>query len=182
MIEELRRALPGRPVHAVAHSLGARVVLSAMRHLPEGALGRAILMSPAEHRGPARAALAAPGGRRAEVISVRSAENLFYDAGLQVLVPRPEPVLGFGLPGHAGWLDLDPCAPAVMEASRRLGYPIAPRRWRVCHYSSYARPGLMRLYRALLRQPERTPLSALRVTRPSRGLAPASEPGMMTPV
>ena len=181
LVEDLREALPGRPVHMVAHSLGARVVLRAMRDLPEGALRRVVLMSPAEHRGAGRAAMASPCGRRAEVISVRSPENRAFDALVQVLIPRPEPVLGFGLPGHERWLDLDPCDPALMEAARRLGHPIAPRRWRMCHHSSYARPGLMRLYRALLRQPERTPLSALRV--PRRGaLAPLPEPGMMTPV
>ena len=182
VVEELRDALPGRPVHVVAHSLGARVTLGAMRLLPEGAVRRVVLMCPAEHRGPARAAMASPAGRRAEVVCVRPAENRAFDAMLQLLVPRPEPTLGMGLPGLSNWLDLDPNDPAVMEAARRLGHPIAPRRWKVCHHSSYARPGLMRLYRALLREPARVPLSALRVGPAHPALAAAPEPGMMTPV
>ena len=182
VVEGLREALPGRPVNAVAHSLGARVTLRAMRLLPAGALNRVVLLSPAEHRGAARAAMASPAGGRAEVVSVRSAENRAFDAVLQLLVPRPEPVLGLGLAGNPNWLDLDPCDPAVMDLARALGHPIAPRRWRVCHHSSYARPGLMRLYRAILREPARLPLSALRVERRRGALAPAPEPGMMRPV
>lgn len=182
LVERLRTALPGRPIHVVAHSLGARVTLRAMRLLPEGALGRVVLMSPAEHRETARAAMASPAGRGAEVISVRSAENRAFDALLQLLVPWPDPVLGLGLSGLPNWLDFDPCDARVREAAAKLGHPIAPRRWRVCHHSSYARPGLMRLYRALLREPARLPLSALRVERPARALAPEPEPTMMHPV
>ena len=180
MIEGLRAALPGRPVHAVAHSLGARVVLRAMSLLPAGAIDRVVLMSPAEHRGAARAAMASAAGRTAEVISVCSAENRAFEALVQVLVPWSGPVLGRGLGGLPNWLDLDPCEPAVLEAAARLGHPIAPRRWRVCHHSSYARPGMMRLYRAFLREPARLPLAALRDDR--RGLAPTPRPGMMTPI
>lgn len=180
-IEAVREALPGHPVNAVAHSLGARVVLRAMRLLPEGALRRVVLLSPCEHRGAARAAMASPAGRRAEVVCVRSAENRAFDALLQVLVPRPEAVLGLGLRGPANWLDLDPGDPAVMEAAARLGHPLAPRRGLVCHHSSYARPGLMRLYHALLREPGRLPLSVLRVARPP-ALASGPQPTMMHPV
>ena len=180
IVEALHRAMPGRPINAVAHSLGARVVLRAMRLLPEGAMRRVVLMSPAEHRSAARAAMASPTGRGAEVICVRSVENRVFDGLLQVLVPRPEPVLGLGLPGHANWVDLDPCDPAAVEALGRLGHRVAPGRWRVCHHSSYARPGMMRLHRALVREPERTPLSALRAAGPA--LASAPEPGMMRPV
>ena len=182
VVEDLRAALPGRPVHLVAHSMGARVALGAMRALPGGALRRVVLMSPAEHRGPALAALASPAGRTAEVISVRPAENLAFDAGLALLVPRPQPVLGLGLRGRANWLDLDPCDPAIMRAAARLGYPIAPRRVRMCHYSSYARPGMMRLHRALLREPARTPLEAFRAAPSPAALAPAADPAMMHPV
>lgn len=181
VVEGLRAALPGRPVHVVAHSLGARVALRAMRRLPEGALGRVVLLSPAEHRGAARLAMASPAGRRAEVISVRSAENRAFDALLQLLVPWPDPVVGLGLAGLPNWLDLDPCDPRVRERAARLGHPIAARRWRVCHHSSYARPGLMRLYRAFLREPARLPLSALRVD-PSPALAAAApDPTMSLP-
>lgn len=178
VIEEAARALPGHPIHVVAHSLGARVALSAMTALPAGSLDRVILMAPAEHRGPARAAMASPCGRVAEVVCVRPAENLAFDAVVQLLVPRPEPTLGMsGLPGMARWLDFDPCDPRARAASARLGLPIAARRTRVCHHSSFARPGLLRLYRAILRQ--RLPLAALRVERP--GLAWPGDGGMVSP-
>ena len=178
----LGRAYPGRPVGIMAHSLGARVVLRAMRLMPEGSVRRVVLMSPAEHRSAARAAMASPAGRGSEVICVRSVENRVFDGLLQLLVPRPGPVLGLGLPGQANWVDLDPCDPATVEALARLGHRVAPGRWRVCHHSSYARPGMMRLHRALLRDPARTPLSALRITPSGRALAPASDPAMMRPV
>ena len=54
----LRRIAPHRPVRAIAHSLGARVVLSALPHLTAGDLDRAVLLSPAEFAGPAAARLA----------------------------------------------------------------------------------------------------------------------------
>ena len=181
-VDHIREALPGRPVHAVAHSLGARVVLRAMRLLPEGALGRVVLLSPAEHRGAARAAMASAAGGTAEVVSVRSAENRAFDALLQLLVPWPEPVVGRGLAGLPNWLDIDPCDPAVVAAAARHGLPIATRRGRICHHSSYARPGLMRLYRTFLREPDRLPLSALRGEPRRLALASDPEPGMMTPV
>ena len=63
VIDTLRAALPGRPVNVIAHSLGARVTLRAMRLLPEGAMRRVVLLSPAEHRGAARRAMASPAGR-----------------------------------------------------------------------------------------------------------------------
>ena len=179
VIETLRAALPDRPVNVIAHSLGARVTLRAMRLSPEGAMRRVVLLSPAEHRGAARRAMASPAGRGAEVVSVRSPENRAFDALLQMVIPLPQPVLGLGLPGHPRWLDLDPCRPEVVAALAGLGFHLAPRRWRVCHYSSYARPGMMRLHRALLREPERTPLAALRA---APALAPASPRGMMRPV
>lgn len=178
VIEEVRAALPRRPVHVVAHSLGARVALAAMRALPMGALDRVILMAPAEHRGPARAAMASPCGRGAEVVCVRPAENLAIDAAIQLLVPRPDLTLGMGgLPGLGRWLDLDPCDPRMRALARRLGHRIAGDRVRVCHHSSFARPGLLRLYRAILR--ERLPLAALRVERP--GLAWPGDGGMVSP-
>ena len=181
-VETLRHALPGRPVHAVAHSLGARVVLSALRLLPPHAVDRIVLMSPAEHRRAARGAMSSPAGRTCQVISVRSTENRIFDAALQLLVPWPQPVVGLGLGGLPNWLDLDPCEPAVREVAARHGCPIARRRWRICHHSSYARPGLMRLYRTLLREPARLPLRDLQLPPRGRSLAPSSKPGMMNPV
>lgn len=182
VVAGLRATHPGRPVHAVAHSLGARVVLRALSRLPARTLGRVLLLSPAEHRGVARRAMLSEAGRTAQVISVRSTENRVFDAGLQLLVPWPEPVVGLGLGGLPNWLDLDPCDPGVQEEAARHGCPIAPRRWRICHHSSYARPGMMRLYRTLLREPGRLPLSALRAAARREPLAAAPEPGMMTPV
>jgi pimeloyl-ACP methyl ester carboxylesterase len=186
VIEELRAALPGRPVHAVAHSLGARVVLRALRLLRARSVERIVLMSPAEHRGAARAAMTSEAGLTAQVISVRSPENRAFDAALQLLVPWPEPAVGLGLGGLPNWLDLDPSDPGVLAVARRHGCRVAPRRLWVCHHSSYARPGLMRLYATLLRDPDRLPLPVLRAASRRRPSTPSSGsssgPAMMKPV
>jgi pimeloyl-ACP methyl ester carboxylesterase len=57
------------PVHIVAHSLGARVALTALETAPPAVIRRMILMSGAEYRGAAERALSLPRRRRGATCS-----------------------------------------------------------------------------------------------------------------
>ena len=168
LIDAIRTLKPGQPVDVLAHSLGARVTLSALRHLPAGALRRAILMAPAETRGRAEAALDNPAGRSASFVNITSRENDLYDFLLEWLVAPHRP--GERSLGHAGiatrdnWLTLQIDSAATVQALRDLGFPVAAPERRICHWSPYLRPGMFTLYTALLRSD--FPLEHLRLRLP----------------
>jgi hypothetical protein len=151
VLRTLKARDPGREVHAIGHSLGARVILSAMRYLPAGALARVILLNAADHASAAQAALDCPAGRRARLLHVTSAENSAYDLALHGLVGSPhhrDAILGrVDLPGLATLRLNDP---AHLSGLATLGYPVAAPERRVCHWSTYLRPGTFPLYRALM--------------------------------
>lgn len=171
LVQLIHRAAPGREVHLLAHSLGARVVLSALPHLPEGAIGRAILLNPAEFGGVARRVLATPAGRSAELINVTSRENDLFDFLLERLIAPPEHgdgTLAQTMPRGPGTLTLQLDHAATLQALGDMGFRIAPPSGRVCHWSAYLRPGVFALYRALLRQPGSYPLARLRALLPDR--------------
>ncbi len=169
VLEEIA-AGTGRPAQVIAHSLGARVVLSALPELGTAALGRAILIAPAEFRDAAAAALASPAGRAAEVLNVTSRENDPFDAALEWLVAPHRPgarSLGLGLGRAASnWTDLQLDDEATLAALSGLGYRIAAPSRRICHWSGYLRPGVFPLYRAVL--DGRLPLPVLRAALPER--------------
>jgi pimeloyl-ACP methyl ester carboxylesterase len=176
-VELLAAAAPGRRVHVVAHSLGARVALAAMRRAPAGAFGRVILLAGADYAGAAEAALDAPGGRGAELVNVASRENLPFDLMIEGLVAPPrrgDVTLGRGLrPGPRRLtLRLDDARTLAALAAR--GFAIAPPERRICHWSAYLRPGVFAFYRALLREPARTPLPPLAaaLARPAQAAHP----------
>lgn len=166
-------AAAGRPVDIVAHSLGARVALSAMQTLPAGAVSRAVLISGAEFRSRAEAVLDTPCGAGAEIINVCSRENDVFDALYEVAVAPHRPfdrAIGAGLGREMpNWLDLQLDADPVRAGLARLGFHIAPPDRRVCHWSGYLRSGTWPLYRALVE--DRVPLDALRRVLPE-GLEP----------
>ncbi len=190
LVAEIAAEAPGRQVHVVAHSLGARVALTALRQAPAGAFGRLVLLAAAEFSSEAQAALAAPGAASAEIVNVTSRENDLFDFLFERLAPAPRPgdrALGLGLgplarcramrppasaqATHAGsmrWLDIQLDHPGTAPALRGLGFRLAPAERRVCHWSPYLRPGALAFYRALLREPERLPLPLL------RGMLPAA--------
>ena len=47
LVEDYRRACPGKPVYLAGHSAGAMVVLAALEYLPVHSVDRAVLISPA---------------------------------------------------------------------------------------------------------------------------------------
>ena len=79
------------PIHVVAHSLGARVVMAAIAALPVNSLGRIIVMAGAEFQSAATHALSTPAGQTAEFINVTSRENDLFDAFVEWLNPAQPP-------------------------------------------------------------------------------------------
>lgn len=168
VLDLLHVLAPGRPVHIVAHSLGARVALRALSRT-RGTVGRVILITPAEFHRAAAAAMASPAGRRAEVIQIDAAENRVFDLAFRALAGAAgERPLGLRPVEAPNWLRLSISEPGHLAHLARLGYRIAPPRNRVCHWSGYLRPGVFGLYRALLRRPAETPLALLRPPVPAR--------------
>ena len=164
LIAMVRRLRPGRPVDVLAHSFGGRVALAALPHLAPGAMGRAVLLAPAEMCSAARAWLASPAGQTVEILAVRTGENGFYDRALAWLVaPHRIGDRALGLAAREpapNWISLDIDRPGIRVLLEAHGLAVAPRARRICHWSVYLRPGLFPLYRAVLDR--KLPLSALR--------------------
>ena len=151
-IARIVQASSGRPLHVIAHSMGARVALSGLSLATPGQFGRIILLAAAEARGSALAALASPAGRSAQIINVTTRENDLFDAcfewGLHLGLRTS---IGQGLGrGHRGWHDLWIDQPQTRSVLASLGHPLASPPGRICHWSPYLRPGTFPLYRALL--------------------------------
>ncbi len=172
----LRQIAPHRPVHALAHSMGARVVMSALAHLPAPAgppapaLARAVLLNPATYQSHARQALSRPGTNLTEVINITTRENDLFDLLLECAIRPPhrsDRSLGAGLPGQHNLITLQLDDPRCLQALSRLGYAIAPAQARICHWSTYLRPGAFDLYRALLLTPDALPVARLRHVLPT---------------
>lgn len=167
LIKELT-ALGAGSVNIMAHSLGARVAIAALNHLSPGMIGRMILMTGAELRSTAEAALMTAAGRSTQVLNVISRENDIFDFLYGwLLVP-----LRLGARTMGAGLALPHCVTAQIDnpdhliGLRFLGFaiPIATRR--ICHWSSYTRPGLFPLYRKFLASSGALDLADLRVSLP----------------
>ena len=167
LIQQLSHLGAG-PVNIMAHSLGARVALGALPDLAAGMIDRMILMTGAELRSTAEAALMTPAGISAQVLNVISRENDIFDFLYEwLLVPhRPGArTLGAGLA-------LPHCVTAQIDNQdhlaglRRLGFPIPTATRRVCHWSSYTRPGLFPLYRQFFAASDALDLADLRAVLP----------------
>ncbi len=158
----------GRPVALIAHSLGARVALTAISNAAPGTVGRVILMSAAEFNTPAEHALASPAGALAEVINVTSRENDPYDFGIEwILAAGRQRALGAGLDRpRRNWLDIQIDDSGTLTALAALGFPVSDRVRRFCHWSSYLREGMFSFYRALLSRPSQLPLAMLQAHLP----------------
>ena len=160
LVQLLRRMRPGKPVDVMAHSLGARVVLSALPLLASGDIGRAILLAPAELRSRAIGSLNSPAGRAAEFLSVTSGENLIFDKLLEWGVgphlfgdrAMGKIVSGGTRPEAQNWTTLRIDDVATLDSLEQLGYPVAAPDRRICHWSVYRRRGLFPLYRDLFQR------------------------------
>jgi hypothetical protein len=144
--------LTGRGVQVIAHSMGARVALSALPQVAPGQITRLILLAAAESRTQALAALHSPAGQSAEVINVTTRENDLFDAcfewGIHLGLRTS---IGQGLGAvRSNWHDLWIDQPAALRALALLGHPLSDPPRRICHWSPYLRPGTIALYAALL--------------------------------
>lgn len=183
LVMAIRDRAPGRRVDLLGHSLGARVALTALTELPMAAVGHAILMAPADFASCAEHALAGPAGRHARILNVTSRENDPYDWMMETIVaPGRGRSLGHGLEGAPpNWVDLQIDHPETLAALAAMGHEIAPPARRICHWSAYVRPGMLGLYRALIRgelpfEMLRAGLPQARSARWSRLLAPPRVP------
>lgn len=163
LIQMIGRIAPNRPVDLFGHSLGARVILGAVPLLHAGALGRVILLAAAEFRPAARAALDSPAGAGAEFLNITTRENDLFDWLFErAHHPLGAKALGRGLRTRDNWLNIELDNPRTEAGLRALGLPLAHPAARICHWSVYLRPGVFRLYRALIHDRGRLTLSALR--------------------
>lgn len=178
-VEVIARVHPGRKVDFVAHSLGARVVLCAMRlaaqrrrHDLLDAMGRAIMLGPAELSFMARGTLARVDSvtRRGgpSIYAMLARENDVFDALLEHFAPAIPMrrkigigAMGFGK-GRRNWLDLQIDHPETRRWLAERGAMIGGEPRRACHWGVYNRPGTLDLYAAILRDRARWSIPALR--------------------
>jgi len=186
VIASLRLGSGGRPVHAIGHSLGVRVILAALPWLDAGDMGRIVALAGAEWRKTALEALATPAGRQAELINVTWRANAAFDLifaralrharpkttqGLGRVDVGPDTGMGAGIAGGLGWaqnrVDLHLDAPGLQALLAARGMGLTLRRRALCHWAGYANPGAMALHHEILRHPEEWPLSLLATRSPS---------------
>jgi pimeloyl-ACP methyl ester carboxylesterase len=153
MLRKIRACRPDAPLQIMAHSLGARVALTALCAAPERAVQRMILLSGAEYRSAARKALTTPAAAGCEVLNVTSGENALFDLMFRLAVPAgslSDKPLSAGLPELARWTDLRIDRAVERNALAALGHRIRPPATRICHWSGYMRPGIFGVYRRML--------------------------------
>ncbi|HUF56925.1 MAG TPA: hypothetical protein VMM55_10250 [Thermohalobaculum sp.] len=171
------RRRPLRLTSAMAHSLGARVVLRAMAERPDAAPGRVLLLGAAEYAGEARRLLADQdrGGRRRadlpEVLSVSSRANDFYDWLFELFAPKPRQrgdrplgARGLGIP-HLRWMDIELDHPDLARWLSAQGLHLTRLPERVTHWSFYSDPGAMLFWSRVLRGQPGWDLAGLRARR-----------------
>lgn len=166
LVARIRALSPRRRVTVLAHSLGARVLLSALPAVSSGDIDRAILLFPAPLGSEVEAALATRSARATEIVNVTSRENRLFDlvAGLLASGGLDRPAGARTATRDAGWIDLRIDCPETLAHLNLLGYAIGGPERRICHWSSYMRPGVFALYRALIAEPAALPLARLRPT------------------
>ncbi|MEM8549002.1 MAG: alpha/beta hydrolase [Pseudomonadota bacterium] len=168
VIQQLNQFNPQRTIHFIGHSMGTELALEALHHIPPGALCRIVSLTGATYQSRTIAALATPSGRRAEFINIISRENDLFDFLYETLVQPPcrgNLSIGAGLTApNAVTLQID--CPTTLDYLSSLIFPLAAPKRRICHWSSYTRPGVLRVYNALLRDPERLCLRTLQLGIP----------------
>lgn len=178
-VEIIARVHPGRPIDFVAHSLGARVVLCAMRlaaqrrrHDLLEAMGRVIMLGPAELAFVARGTLATVDAvtrrRGPSIYAMLARENDVFDALLEHFAPSipMRRKIGIGASGLGGrrrhWIDLQIDHPVTQHWLAERGAVIGGEARRACHWGVYNRPGTLDLYSAILRDRARWSIPTLR--------------------
>ncbi|MEM9128036.1 MAG: alpha/beta hydrolase, partial [Pseudomonadota bacterium] len=169
MLVQMIRELSGRSVHIMAHSMGARVALSALPLVAQGSIGRMVMLSAAEFRSNAKAFINCPAGASAEFVNVTSRENDLFDFLLEWGIRRKtgDRALGQGLPlPSPNWIDIQIDCAATLRALDDIGFRIAPAQQIVCHWSTYMRPGALAFYGTLMREAPNLSLGFLNAQLP----------------
>lgn len=168
LVGMIRTTRPDLRITALAHSMGARVMLSLMSYLPARALSHAVLLAPAEMGKVACRFLDTPCGRTARVLCVTSGENALFEHLLSwAVLPHRlgDRALGHRLAApHPHWTHLridDETTRAVLAC---MGYPLEGPSRRVCHWSVYLRDGVFPIYRDVLTG--KLPLARLKAALP----------------
>lgn len=153
LVRDIHQYAPARKINVIAHSLGARVALAAIRKGAPGAISRAVLLAAAEYSDVACCTLDSEAGRLTEVLNVTTRENDLYDFLLECLVPpqrRGDRMLGHGGLRHSQLVTLQLDDARSLVALRHAGFPIAAPERLICHWSPYLRDGVFPLYKAVL--------------------------------
>lgn len=176
LVQRLRRIAPQRPVHVIAHSLGAQVAFSALTRVGAGDIHRIVVLNGAAYQSQAHAALASAAGKKAELFNVTTRENAVFDFAFERLILPGGPgdrALGKGFrAGNAVTLRIDDTD--LLHRLARHGIRVANPERRVCHWSTYLRPGVFELYRNLLHDPQRLPMGLLQQI--TEAIAPRKRP------
>ncbi len=185
LLSEIHARAPHRPIHLMTHSMGSEVAFEAIQHVAPGTVHRMVSLTGASFQQTALLTMESPAGRCVELINVTSRENDVFDWLFEWLVRAPKPgdrAMGQGLTArNIVTVQLDNAR--HLEALAALGSQIAPPRRRVCHWSGYTRPGVLRFYAHALRRPEAMPLHLMAPTPPaprwSRILARIHRPALL---
>ena len=164
LLTRLKDQAPDRPIHILAHSLGVDPALEALTHTRPGVIRRIVSITGACYRSRAEDALDSLPGRAAEFINVTSRENDLFDFLFERAITPPrarDRAIGQGLRApNAVTIQLD--CPRTLDHISRLGATVAAPQHRVCHWSGYMRPGVLRFYSNLLRRDGEFNLDRLR--------------------
>lgn len=151
LVSDLKAAAPERDIHIVAHSMGARVAMTGLKLADRGVARRVILLNGADFARHAQEALEQQA-RSISLFNVTSRENAVFDALVELSLPthwRDGRAIGRGIStSRAVTVRLD--HRQHLSVLRKLGFPLATPNKRICHWSTYLRPGTGALYRALL--------------------------------
>jgi pimeloyl-ACP methyl ester carboxylesterase len=168
LIKTLKSRLPGRPIHIIAHSLGAEIALGSLAFLQPGDLARMVLLAGASYAKKADRLLQTPAGRTAETINIVSRENDLFDHLFERLICpeiHGDRALGSGLRAlTAATVELD--CPDSLFALEQLGAKISPRAMPISHRSVYRRAGALAFYARLMICPADFSLMKIRAASP----------------
>jgi hypothetical protein len=152
LLTHLRVRAPTRRMTLIGHSMGAEVVLCAVTALREPSADLAIVLSGAANRARAIQASRGPAGRAMRFLNVSASENRLFDRFLVAWIGdlTGAPLAANMAAADPRWSDLQLGDPEALAALAALGHPVAGPERRICHLSTYTRPGTLGLYGAMI--------------------------------
>lgn len=161
--QKLHASQPNLRIGVIGHSLGARVILNALPHIPTGHISRAVLLNPAEFEDVALDHLRA--ARACEVLNISTTENLFFRHMFKLALGsfrRTFAPRDYDLPHMAG---LNISDAATLDHLARSGYRIEAPQHISSHCSSYMRAGTVEFYSDFLTHHSTLSVPALKPRR-----------------